>query len=650
MVSNAFHMHSSNAPHASLPKPETKGDKHPARKAKTGRSKAGCISCRQRRVKCDEVKPSCAACVRLQKECIWTREWKFRGLNDWVNEEYNKAGLTTSDALEVSSKQWEGIVEKRHTTPPADPNHAGLHFGRPPDPNRRENMVTKFPLGTFSFNLTPASFAQLPEYGGTGESAHESTNDNVLRWKNICLAGRSGVIELSVNDPSSLSPSSPGSSSSESDNSPDPWLLTPSALKISFDRGTRHGDGIRHLKFYEKVIAARIMPFVTKYGFNLDSSGRDVVVSTANEFPPLRHAVCAITLLSAALRGGPYLLDGAFYHYDQAISACLDYTDIHSSRFFYVHYLLLKFDVSCPTQGYPRDPRLAARHLQQLFKITSNQSHDTFSPLQAYLYWTLLFLDAQFGLAGNEEAGSFIRAIQENGNSLPDTVYAMPSNFGCSLLPKIQHFHLRLFLLIGEMSQEVVCMRKARRATLATPDELQARVDQMLMKAKNLWISACPKELQTTDLENVQMSAVARSTFKAIQIQTAVVNLYLHTSMYPGQRLHASQHEQEVAGLCTLVLSAIASAVANNEPELYNICSLFLAGVTSKIEAERQLAIELFRAMESSPLGPSARCTRDLVHMVHKAQERKVREGGRMEEVDWVAITREQEINFMGLF
>src|ERR1700743_3467299 len=36
------------------------------------RVKTGCLTCRRRKKKCDEVKPRCAGCRRNQKQCEWT--------------------------------------------------------------------------------------------------------------------------------------------------------------------------------------------------------------------------------------------------------------------------------------------------------------------------------------------------------------------------------------------------------------------------------------------------------------------------------------------------------------------------------------------------------------------------------------------------
>lgn len=42
------------------------------------RSFDGCLTCRKRKVKCDEVKPQCSACSRLGRICNWRRQWKFK--------------------------------------------------------------------------------------------------------------------------------------------------------------------------------------------------------------------------------------------------------------------------------------------------------------------------------------------------------------------------------------------------------------------------------------------------------------------------------------------------------------------------------------------------------------------------------------------
>jgi hypothetical protein len=41
-------------------------------KAPVPRTRTGCLTCRKRKVKCDEAKPICGRCQRLQRECTWS--------------------------------------------------------------------------------------------------------------------------------------------------------------------------------------------------------------------------------------------------------------------------------------------------------------------------------------------------------------------------------------------------------------------------------------------------------------------------------------------------------------------------------------------------------------------------------------------------
>lgn len=49
------------------------GQPAPVEKPKHNRSRNGCVSCRQRRRKCDEQKPSCSLCLHKGITCTWTR-------------------------------------------------------------------------------------------------------------------------------------------------------------------------------------------------------------------------------------------------------------------------------------------------------------------------------------------------------------------------------------------------------------------------------------------------------------------------------------------------------------------------------------------------------------------------------------------------
>ncbi|KAK2017593.1 hypothetical protein LZ32DRAFT_550928 [Colletotrichum eremochloae] len=66
------------------------------------RSKGGCLTCRTRRKKCDEVKPECTACLRGGRECSWPVIAKSSSPEETETCSQGKAGLQKASAKEIS--------------------------------------------------------------------------------------------------------------------------------------------------------------------------------------------------------------------------------------------------------------------------------------------------------------------------------------------------------------------------------------------------------------------------------------------------------------------------------------------------------------------------------------------------------------------
>ncbi|KAF4958796.1 hypothetical protein FGADI_2140 [Fusarium gaditjirri] len=66
-----------------------------------GRVRSGCLTCRARKVKCDEAKPACDNCTRLQRQCTYKPRRVFR----------QTASADTSPTGQPSSFHFEGIPQ-----------------------------------------------------------------------------------------------------------------------------------------------------------------------------------------------------------------------------------------------------------------------------------------------------------------------------------------------------------------------------------------------------------------------------------------------------------------------------------------------------------------------------------------------------------
>jgi len=92
----------SHDPNAIQPRGETAQRKRP----KYTRSKTGCLTCRVKKIKCDETKPSCSRCVHAQRDCTWPE-----GVPAWAMAPVGKDGANPH----TESPRFSGA-----SAPPAD--------------------------------------------------------------------------------------------------------------------------------------------------------------------------------------------------------------------------------------------------------------------------------------------------------------------------------------------------------------------------------------------------------------------------------------------------------------------------------------------------------------------------------------------------
>ncbi|KAF1347006.1 hypothetical protein BDV97DRAFT_230945 [Delphinella strobiligena] len=345
-------------------------------------SRQGCATCRRRRVKCDEVQPRCGPCTRLYKDCDWARSWKFETYNPWLSRSRKDRASFSPDECNKSQTPTKNTQARRESHEPVAKRILTSSFSTDLAHERSwdEKAMTQ-PPGTFNLILTPDHFAAL----------HDPPARSTTR-----PARQGGPREMNYNssDDTEWTPSSK-SNRKKDFSQPESQVLYKDVLK------DEDGDGMKLVSLYKTVVSARIMPLATQSGLLIDSNNENIIVAAAKDFPPLHHAICAVTLQSAAVHGRPELLVDALRHYDQAISACFAYFDIYSSRFFYLHWLLLLYDLRCEHQSWAMKGHAWTQHLDHLARITFSNGGFGLEPLQLHLAWHILMLDTRSSLVGS---------------------------------------------------------------------------------------------------------------------------------------------------------------------------------------------------------------------------------------------------------
>ncbi|KAM0542831.1 hypothetical protein ACHAPJ_012611 [Fusarium lateritium] len=101
------------------------------------RSKNGCLSCRSKRKKCDEVKPICTGCTRSKQDCVWPNSDKNQQQDTQLGS--NSKGVTQSDhgnqqlfITPGSSGTPAGLIvpqaTSKHSSPQTAPTYGNLAY------------------------------------------------------------------------------------------------------------------------------------------------------------------------------------------------------------------------------------------------------------------------------------------------------------------------------------------------------------------------------------------------------------------------------------------------------------------------------------------------------------------------------------------
>ena len=251
--------------------------------------------------------------------------------------------------------------------------------------------------------------------------------------------------------------------------------------------GTTSRDIAKLLSRFDAVICQKIMPMAVRLGMNVEDK-QNVLLSYSKDFVPLHHAICAITLLDSGMEDRPERIAGSFKHYDQAITACRSIppsADPHAV--FFLHFILLTYDIACASQRWSRDCNYWALHLPKLASLAHVNTGTTVSRLKAYLSWYILLLDAQAGLAGNSEAGHYTRTFLVNGRCLPRwpnslSSQRVPSSRSMNIFSQVHKLSLMTFAMYAEQSQVSLNLRNAFKTRRIALRERQRHIRDLSIR------------------------------------------------------------------------------------------------------------------------------------------------------------------------
>jgi hypothetical protein len=280
--------------------------------------------------------------------------------------------------------------------------------------------------------------------------------------------------------------------------------------------------------FRRCILPRLVQPLQSANGLHQNSIA-DALESEAQRFPPLYHAICALSALNLSY-SGLSSLEEAMQHYHRALDA---HTTASTSRnllsdgIFFRHFLLLVYDICLTTNtGADGEADMWAKHLDQL-RWLATQRHKVGGNGSSYAYtiWKICELDTYACLLGCGD-GSFMQTMLQEGMlpaaelQIPMSTAVSQASAGASpyALEEISTFSAILDL------HQVILAHVAQIATTAQQFRAEAQENEITLPA-----------------------TVARWQASTIQLQAALNASWLQA--YPQQHVGPDGSSALVANL-----------------------------------------------------------------------------------------------------
>jgi len=118
--------------HMHVVAPSARVENGQRKRPKYTRSKTGCMTCRGKKIKCDETKPNCLRCTHGQRECTWP---------EGVPTRKRSASRKTRESVDITRPSTAGSsgLSEQSASPTRDatPKREVVELSLPPQPSRR---------------------------------------------------------------------------------------------------------------------------------------------------------------------------------------------------------------------------------------------------------------------------------------------------------------------------------------------------------------------------------------------------------------------------------------------------------------------------------------------------------------------------------
>ncbi|KAJ5748069.1 uncharacterized protein N7511_009765 [Penicillium nucicola] len=546
-------------------------------------------------------------------------------------------------------------------------------FSRLTSDEEREKKAEAFSPGTYHVVMTPDSFSSLPESSvansptsaAKSECSGRSDDPNVVILKTFeDVTRRSPNGKMSrisptseISDPFcalSLSPIMPSL--------PSPSVKLENMTYLNLDQQSQDSTLFSH---FRHVVWRQLFPHDHRLDDSYGSDSHFMTLSVdfleqeATHFPPLSHAMMAISALSLSHSGTGHNVD-ALQYYQQAFPSLQvslrNNDDLVSDGLFLTHFLLLIYEIAA---AEPHGSNLWSHHISRLLHIAFLRRSKYGQEPYPFILWWVCHIDL-YALLSGAGTGEFVRAVIDH-QMLPgsDSLLYPTAPEGYSViysdehdsLPVIMRLYHDTFRLAAQLGFLATQLRHDKQnLPFAEFDQRAQEIADLRQAFGRLW------EAPDVAFLHQHQDNLPRRSREILQQSATLYHasqLFSYSSMWPGQRVESEfSADGDIDHHATEILRLAEKTTHTRRADRhFLVFPLFLAGATASASGLKMMAMELMTSMEDEEdgMGRNAATTRAILQIVYERQLERLMRVGHTFDVDWSDLmTQEglQMVNF----
>ncbi|KAF8544797.1 fungal-specific transcription factor domain-containing protein [Trichophaea hybrida] len=403
----------------------------------------------------------------------------------------------------------------------------------------------------------------------------------------------------------------------------------------------------KDLEFYRKYIAPKLTKMhdaslLPRFNSPVDTLELDPFERESIQFPPLFHAIVALSALSSSRR---FCTLDALHHYQQALptlqTSLKDLADLSSNGTLYTHFLLLIYEILAVDHEQLREC-MWQQHLSQLVRILFLRVEVFGKERLPYMVWSLIVIDTYASLTAGGD-GELVSTLTENGlvpnpQHITEPLVSVEPPESLTLFQEVLGLAQKVVALAGKLGQLSHKLRDpAADVDMAVYGESECY--QIVYQLKKVWQAEQPRveniitAASTTGVSisgapgSVLLPQVQETYEHACALYNATV-IFGYTSVFPLQRASlTTDRMNEVQTAISSIVTQAASLCSDSSSQTlgpnhrYMLFPLFLAGIESTSPAEKIWIADILMEFSKKSLGSNTRVINCVLREIYASQE-----------------------------